>query len=183
MDGNFSGRQTTGIGRIHVYYGDGKGKTSAGIGAVVRAAGNGFKVLVFQFLKDNTSGEREVLEKLPGVTCLPGKDKVKFASRMSGEERAEAERYNSGMLDEIAELCPSFDMLLLDEALCAVKLGLLGEEKLLYFLGHKPRGLEVILTGHGASERLIGIADYVTEIKKKKHPYDTGLAARRGIEF
>ena len=67
-----------GTGRIHVYYGDGKGKTTAAVGLAVRAVGAGLKVLVFQFLKDNSSSERKVLEALPNVTCLPGRKQVKF---------------------------------------------------------------------------------------------------------
>ena len=63
-----------GKGRIHIYYGNGKGKTTAAVGQVVRAAGHGLKVLVFQFMKDNSSGERAILEQLPNVTCLPGRE-------------------------------------------------------------------------------------------------------------
>lgn len=173
----------TGTGRIHIYYGDGKGKTTAAMGQIVRAAGRGFKVLVFQFLKDNTSGERAVLEALPMVTCLPGKENVKFYSQMNNEEKAEAAHYNNKALDEIVKFCSPFDMLLLDEALCAVKLGLLNEDKLLSFLEHKPKELEIILTGHEASDRIIGAADYVTKMHKIKHPYNIGIQARPGIEY
>lgn len=173
----------TGTGRIHIYCGDGKGKTTAAVGQAVRAAGSGLKVLVFQFLKDNTSGERAVLERLKNVTCLPGKENVKFVSRMNGQEKAETAHYNNKALDEIIKFCITFDMLLLDEALCAVTLGLLNEDKLLSFLEHKPRGLEVILTGHEVSERLLAAADYVTEMRKIRHPYDKGVTARQGIEY
>ncbi len=72
----------TDTGRIHLYYGDGKGKTTAAMGLIMRAAGYGRKILVYQFLKDNSSGERAVLEALPAVTCLPGRDRVKFFSQM-----------------------------------------------------------------------------------------------------
>ncbi len=170
-------------GRIHIYYGNGKGKTTAGMGQVMRAAGRGLKVLVFQFLKDNQSGERAVLEALPNVTCLPGPGEVKFYRQMNSEERAEAKHYNTKALNEIVKFCQPFDVLLLDEALCAVKLGLLNEDKLLSFLRHKPEGLEIILTGHEASPRLIEAADYVTEMRKIKHPYDEGVPARLGIEY
>lgn len=173
----------TGTGRIHIYYGDGKGKTTAAMGQIMRAAGCGLKVLVFQFLKDNTSSERAVLEALPTVTCLPGKDYVKFYSQMSIDERTEAAHYNNKALDEIVKFCSPFDMLLLDEALCAVKLGLLNEDKLLSFLEHKPKELEIILTGHEVSERMMGAADYVTKMCKVRHPYEKGVAARKGIEY
>ena len=173
----------TGTGRIHIYYGDGKGKTTAAMGQVMRAAGCGLKVLVFQFLKDNTSGERAVLEALPTVTCLPGRDHVKFYSQMNGDERSETLHYNNKALDEIVKFCSPFDMLLLDEALCAVSLGLLNEDKLISFLEHKPKELELILTGPEVSERLLKTADYVTKMCKVRHPYEKGVAARKGIEY
>ena len=173
----------TDTGKIHVYYGNGKGKTTAAMGLVMRAAGTGLRVLVFHFLKDNTSGERVVLEGLENVTCLPGKENVKFSRQMSSEEKEEVKHYNNKALDEIAKLTASFDVLLLDESLCAVKLGLLNEDKLSGFLQHKPRGLEVILTGHAVSERIQALADYVTEIRKIKHPYDKGVSSRQGIEY
>lgn len=172
-----------GTGLIHIYYGDGKGKTTAAVGQAVRAAGCGLKVLVFQFMKDNASNERRILETLPNVTCLPGKRHVKFYNQMNKEEKADYKHYNTKALDEIAKFCISFDLLILDEAVCVADLGLLSEEKLLHFLKHKPRGLEVVMTGHHVSEGLLQIADYVTEMKKVKHPFETGRSAREGIEF
>ena len=82
-----------GTGRIHVYYGDGKGKTTAAMGLVLRAAGSGLDVLMFQFLKDNSSSERVILEQIPNVTCLPGKDRVKFVSKMNADEKARLKHY------------------------------------------------------------------------------------------
>lgn len=171
------------IGKIHIYYGYGKGKTTAAVGQLIRAAGSGFQVLMFQFLKDNTSSERKILEMLPDVTCLPGCRNVKFFNQMDAEERAKVRQYNDKILAEIGRSCTAYDIVLLDEALCAVSLGLLSEEDLLSFLAQKPRQLEVILTGHEASERMIDAADYVTEMNKIKHPYDKGQTARAGIEY
>ena len=74
-------------------------------------------------------------------------------------------------------------LLVLDEILCAVQLGVLSEEKLVEFLEHKPRGLEIVLTGHAVSDKVLELADYVTEIRKVKHPYDQGITAREGIEY
>lgn len=172
-----------GTGRIHLYYGDGKGKTTAAVGQVIRAAGSGLRVLVFQFLKNNDSSERKILEQIPNITCLNGREPVKFVSRMNGDEKAETRRYNNKALDEIVKFCVPFDVLLLDEALCAVQLNVLSEEKLLSFLKHKPRGLEVILTGHVITDELLEVADYVTQMTKIKHPYDQGKLAREGIEY
>lgn len=172
-----------GTGLIHIYYGDGKGKTTAAMGQAIRAAGSGLQVLVFQFMKDNTSSERNILEMVPNITCLPGKRHVKFYNQMNKEDKAEYRHYNTKALDEIAKFCVNFDVLVLDEAVCAVDLGLLSQEKLIHFLQHKPRGLEVVLTGHHVSEELLQMADYVTVMNKIKHPYDKGRTAREGIEF
>ena len=175
--------QMLGTGLIHIYYGDGKGKTTAAMGQAVRAAGSGLKVLVFQFMKDNSSSERKALEQIPGITCLPGKRHTKFYSQMNKDEKAEYRHYNTKALDEIIKFSVNFDVLVLDEAVCAVDLELLSEKKLLDFLKHKPRGLEVIMTGHHVSENLLNMANYVTEMSKVKHPYDEGRTARQGIEF
>ena len=172
-----------GTGRIHVYYGDGKGKTTAAVGLAVRAVGAGLKVLVFQFLKDNSSSERKVLEELPNVTCLPGRKQVKFVSNMNRDERAELRHYNNKALDEIIKFCGPFDMLLLDEVLCALQLDVISEEKLISFIQHKPRGLEIVMTGHEVPDSLLEMADYATEIRKVKHQFDLGRSARQGIEF
>lgn len=172
-----------GTGRIHIYYGDGKGKTTAAVGLAVRAAGAGLKVLVFQFLKDNSSSERKVLEELPGITCLPGRERVKFVGNMNGDERAEFRHYNNKALDEIIKFCGPFDMLLLDEVLCALELDVISEEKLISFIRHKPRGLEIVMTGREAADSLLEMADYVTKVQKIKHQFDLGRSARKGIEF
>ena len=156
-----------GTGRIHMYYGDGKGKTTAAVGQAVRAAGAGLQVLFFQFL----------------ITCLPGRDQVKFVSRMNGDEKAELRHYNNKALDEIVKFCTNFDVLVLDESLCAIHLNVLSEEKIRSFLEHKPRGLEIIMTGHEVSQDLLDLADYATMMMKVKHPYDRKVQAREGIEF
>ena len=102
---------------------------------------------------------------------------------MSETERLEIKNYNKMMLDELIKLCDSFDVLFLDEVLCAVSLKVLDEDILLDFLRNKPRGLEVILTGHEVSGKVLEIASYATEMKKRKHPFDAGLEARLGIEY
>ena len=162
---------------------DRQGKTTAAVGLAVRAAGSGLKVLFFQFLKDNSSNERKILEALPGVTCLPGREPVKFVSKMNGDERIEFRHYNNKALDEIIKFCGPFDMLILDEALCALNLEVLSEEKLISFIQHKPRGLEIVMTGPCLPDNLLEMADYVTEVRKVKHQFDLGRSARKGIEF
>lgn len=108
---------------------------------------------------------------------------MKFVSRMNGDEKAELRHYNNKALDEIVKFCTNFDVLVLDEALCAIHLNVLSEEKIRSFLEHKPRGLEVILTGHEVSQDMLDLADYATMMMKVKHPYDRKVMAREGIEF
>lgn len=172
-----------GTGRVHIYYGYGKGKTTAAIGATVRAAGAGLKVLFYQFLKDNSSSERVILEEMPNVTCLPGKEHVKFYTQMNGDEKKEYRRYYTKALDEIVKFCSGFDVLVLDEILDAVALGVISEQKVLSFIDHKPRGLELVLTGHDISEEMRARGHYITYFEKEKHPYDLGIIAREGIEY
>lgn len=170
-------------GKIHVYYGHGKGKTTAAIGQAVRAAGSGLKVLVIQFLKDNSSGERNILEKVPNITCFQGKDKIKFVSRMDSREKDLLRKENEEIMDEAGRICDDFDMIILDEVLCAVWLKVLDEDILLQFLRRKKESVEIVLTGHEVTEKVLKIADYATEIRKIKHPFDKGLRARKGIEY
>lgn len=170
-------------GKIHVYYGHGKGKTTAAIGQAVRAAGSGLKVLVIQFLKDNSSGERNILEKVPNITCFQGKDKIKFVSRMDSREKDLLRKENEEIMDEAGRICGDFDMIILDEVLCAVWLKVLDEDILLQFLRRKKESVEIVLTGHEVTEKVLKIADYATEIRKIKHPFDKGLRARKGIEY
>ena len=172
-------------GCIHIYCGDGKGKTTAAMGLCVRAAGCGYRVLVNQFMKDLHSGERRILETIPEVTLMPAPEKITFSFRMSGQEKEAAKKENADRLLAISEMVQSnqYDVLLLDEAVYAVSAGLLDEQQLLSFLKEKPESLEVILTGRNPGDELLALADYVSEIRKIKHPFTRGLKARRGIEY
>ncbi|MGN1009108.1 MAG: cob(I)yrinic acid a,c-diamide adenosyltransferase [Butyricicoccus sp.] len=168
---------------IHIYYGNGKGKTSAGMGLCLRAAGHGMRVLIYQFLKGNTTGEIASLSHLPSVTRLDGLDRVKFSFLMSPEElQATGNTYNA-LFCSLSDMVRKYDLLFLDEAICAVSAGLLDETILIDFLTNRPPQLEVILTGHQPSARLLAMADYATRLEKVKHPFDLGQQARQGIEW
>ena len=171
-------------GLVHLYCGDGKGKTTAGMGLCLRAAGVGQKVLIFQFLKDNRSSERAALAAVPGVTLVPGPDRVKFTRLMTPEEKEERRRFYDGMLKALMRRTEQegFRLLFLDEAVGAAGAGLLDEELLLSLIRSRPADLEVVLTGRDPSPALMAAADYVTEMKKRRHPYDRGIGARDGIE-
>lgn len=173
-----------GPGLIHIYCGDGKGKTTAAVGQVVRGAGYGYRSLVYQFMKNNSSSERKILSAIPEITCLNGPDEVKFSFRMTEEEKLQCRKENDQCLAELGRLIREkhYDIVFLDEAVYAVRSGLLGEEALLSFMEGKPENTELLLTGNPPTERMIALADYVTELRKVKHPFDRGQAARNGIE-
>ena len=135
-------------------------------------------------VKDNSTSERKVLLLSPNVTFVPGQDKIKFSFLMTPEEKAEQKRYYEEQFQKVTEKAvqEEYDVLFLDELVYTIGSKLFDEQLLLDFLDHKPEKLEVILTGQGPSEALIERADYVSGLKKIKHPFDKGLAARDGIE-
>jgi len=173
-------------GLIHFYYGNGKGKTTAALGLAIRACGCGKSVVVVQFLKDWKCGELDSLARLPNATVFRGKSSGSvFVRDMSDEEKAATKAIHDGNLKKALELQKSglCDVLVLDEAADAYSEGVLDRALFEGLLDNKPEMLELVITGHNADERLIGRADYVTEMLKRKHPYDLGISARRGVEF
>ena len=173
---------TSGKGCVHIYCGDGKGKTTCAMGLCVRAAGAGKKVLLHQFLKDNTSSERTIIDKLPGVTVMPGAKMDKFTFQMNEEELQALRESNDANLACLCDMAKDYDMLILDESVYAMDMGLLSEDKLIEWLEKKPEHLEVVMSGRNPSDRLKEHADYISEITKIKHPFDQGLSSRIGIE-
>ena len=173
---------TSGRGCVHIYCGDGKGKTTAVMGLCVRAAGAGKKVLLHQFLKDDSSSERKIIDSLPGVTVLPGVAMDKFTFRMNEEEKGQLRQRMNAMLDQLLAMAADYDMLIMDESVYAMDMGLLDEDRVLAFLDGKPEHLEVVMSGRNPSARLLERADYVSEIRKIRHPFDRGVSARIGIE-
>lgn len=170
-------------GLIHVYCGDGKGKTTAAMGLAARAAGQGLRVLIVQFLKGMPTGELAALETLRNVTVVRGKEGMKFTCDMNDADKAEALRVHTKILQKAAREAGNYDLAVLDEAAGACGCGLLDVQMLTDFLDSRPEGLEVVLTGRNPCAQLLERADYVSEIRKIRHPYDAGVRARKGIEF
>lgn len=169
-------------GLIHIYTGDGKGKTTASVGLAVRAFGAGKKVAFVQFMKGMPSSEIQPLETL-GITVLKAGTITKFVPHMTDAERAQcAEEQRSGFEAAVA-MADSLDMLVLDEMISAVTTGMLPEALLLEFLRGKPAKLEVVLTGRDVPASIAELADYLSDIKAVRHPYDKGIPARKGIEM
>ena len=170
---------------VHIYCGDGKGKTTAAVGLAVRAAGCGRKVLITRFLKTDHSGEVAALGLIPGITVTPCEKSFGFTFRMTEEQKKEAAVYYTALLDRTLKKAAKggYHMLVLDEIMAVMNCGLVQEETVRAFITGRPSGLEVVMTGREPSEELISLADYVSEIRKVKHPYDQGISAREGIEF
>lgn len=170
---------------IHLYCGDGKGKTTAALGLVIRALGSGFRIVFVQFLKNRATGELAVLDGLQGVTVLRGKEGSGFSFSMTEEEKAKTKMQHTENLKAAIALAASgkCDMLVLDEAVGAYARDLIDRTLLEEFVQNKPEQLELVLTGRNPAAWMIDCADYVSEIKKRKHPYDRGISARAGIEI
>lgn len=172
-------------GCVHIYCGDGKGKTSAAVGLAVRAAGRGKQVVMARFLKTDDSGEVAVLKEIAGIRLCSCEKTFGFTFQMTEEQRQEAKEYYGKLLRDVWQEAAAgqADVLILDEVMAACTFGFVEEEELVRYLNSRPAGLEVVMTGRDPSEKLLEMADYVSEIRKRKHPFDRGMAAREGIEY
>lgn len=171
-------------GYVHIYCGDGKGKTTAAVGLAVRSAGAERNVLFCQIFKDGTSSELNVLRTIPRVKIYVCSHRFGLYQRMDNETRLKAAAaYSELFYHVIRDAYVQTELLILDEIISACNRGVVQEQALLEFLLNKPEYLEVVLTGRTPSNQLLQIADYVTEMKKVRHPYDGGVGARKGIEY
>ena len=168
---------------LHIYCGDGKGKTTAAFGLASRAAGRGRRVVIAQFLKGEDSGERRSMEYVPHVLLLPLPRQMKFVFQMNPVERAECESDSHKLLWDAVALAEQTSLLVLDEVLGALETGILLEEDLLQALSELPGECEVVLTGRNPSQAILDRADYITEMTLRRHPYEQGVPAREGIEY
>ncbi len=176
-------------GLVQIYTGDGKGKTTAAFGLALRAAGQGNKVLIYQFLKPTSLdiGERFALQlgavRIRVEVLETEWDMVE--SFKDEEKIAETRLAISQVLERIAQTAEKrfYDCLILDEIVFCLSKGLARLEDIKSVIDRRDQRVEIVLTGRGASQELIALADLVTEMKNIKHPFDKGLGARRGIEF
>ena len=173
-------------GLIHIYTGEGKGKTTASVGLVVRAAGQGLKVLFVQFFKldDASSGEKEILKKLPGIELLRSNVRHPIFTKEKTDKEL-LKQSISQIFETVKKKIASdgINLLVLDEINSVLSGGWLAINDMVNFLKNKPEGLEVVLTGRDAPVELVKMADYVTEMLKIKHPFDSDVKARKGIEY
>lgn len=172
-------------GMIQIYCGDGKGKTTAATGLAVRAAGSGMKVLFARFLKNENSAELCVLDQIPGIEVIHLPKSYGFYNTQSEEEKAETKQMYEELWKYALDRAKNgaCDMLVMDEFMAADRYGLIPHEEAIQFLKEKPEGLEVVLTGRDPSDELLELADYISEVKMVRHPFEKGIRARKGIEY
>jgi len=176
-------------GLVQIYTGDGKGKTTAAFGLALRAAGQGNKVLIYQFLKPPSLdiGERFALQLGAVRIRVESLDVPWDVSKSFDDEKAVAKMQAaiSDVLERLAETAEKrfYDCVILDEIIFCLSKGLAKLEDIKKIVDRKDRRVEIVLTGRGATKELMEMADLVTEMKNIKHPFDKGVQARRGIEF
>ena len=175
-------------GLLLVHTGEGKGKTTAAIGLAVRAWGDGFRILILQFIKGSWKyGE---LSTLKALAEIDGRIEIRptgigFTRNASSEEMAvHREKAQTALQEALTEMTSGqWDMIILDEINYALKFGLLEEQEVLELLSQKPTELHLVLTGRHALPAIIDCADLVTEMRLIKHPFQKGIRAQKGIEF
>lgn len=177
-----------GLGFVQIFWGDGKGKTTAALGTALRACGNGYRVHLVQFMKNGASS---LEQQLPGeIKALETFSTFTYKRFGTGgwiiKQPTEAQIVAcKEALDYVREcFTQAYDIIIADEILYAIQLGLLTEDDIIALIDAKPEGKELILTGsHKPYQRIFEKAQLVTEIKKQKHPYDAGFIARKGLEY
>ena len=172
-----------GKGLVQIFTGNGKGKTTAALGAILRAAGHGLRTFIVFFMKgDYEYGEYDALRKLPGVDIRQsGFRRFTDPLNIKPEEREQAAAALAAARE--AMLSGRYDLVVLDEVNVALEYKLIEPEVVRELINQKPENVELILTGRYADNNIIEMADLVTEMVKVKHPYDKGIRARKGIEY
>ncbi len=172
-----------GKGLLQVFTGNGKGKTTAALGTILRAAGHGLRVKIVFFMKGNYEyGEYRTLPGLPNVDVASfGFRHLTDPANIKPEEIEQAKLALAAGREAV--LGGDYDLVVLDELNVALAMKLVDIEEVIQLVKAKPPKVEMIITGRYADKRLIELADLVTEMVKVKHPYDTGVPARKGIEY
>ena len=170
-------------GLVQIFTGDGKGKTSAALGTVIRALGHGLRVYIAFFMKgDYPYGEYSILSQLPNVTMANfGSEEFVDPANVKPDEEEQARRALAAARE--AMLSGNYDLVVLDEVNIASAWELVELDEVIRLIDDKPPNVELILTGRSADTRLVQKADLVTEMLKIKHPFDEGIMARKGFEY
>jgi cob(I)alamin adenosyltransferase len=170
-------------GLVQVFTGNGKGKTTAALGTIIRAAGHGLRTFIVFFMKGNYAyGEYSTLSKLPNVdTASFGFRSLTDPANVKPEEIEQAELALAAAREAV--MGGDYDLVVLDEVNVALGFNLIKLDNVVKLIRDKPPNVELILTGRYADDKLIELADLVTEMVKVKHPFDKGIKARKGIEY
>ncbi|MCR4327557.1 MAG: cob(I)yrinic acid a,c-diamide adenosyltransferase [Nanoarchaeota archaeon] len=169
------------LGLVHIYTGEGKGKTSAGMGLVVRALGRGLKVKIIQLFKRDT-GEQFFFEN-SGIKYIQFKPLHPYFKNYDSVQLESLKKEFLIFWEDVLRDIDEYDVILIDEAGPGINWGIIPEELIFNLIKNKPRNTELILTGRDFPLSVKDKADYVSEIKHVKHPYDKGILAREGIEY
>lgn len=171
-------------GLVSIFTGDGKGKTTAAIGSVVRAAGHGLRALIIYFMKgkDYIHGENSILSQLPNVR-MASFSQAGWVDRknVKQEDKKQAGLALAAARDAISS--GEYDIIVLDEINVAINYGLVGSDEVTKLIKEKPEAIELILTGRYADPELVQMADLVTDMRMVKHPYTRGIKSRRGFDY
>lgn len=173
------------MGMIHVYCGDGKGKTTCALGLAVRAAGAGMNVVVVQFLKGSYTSELESLSQIHRIKVLRNSRDYGFVNNMTPKQLSKVIDEHNKNLDSALNLVKQgkCQMLVLDELTYVYDMNLVDKDKIKNLIENNENDVEIVVTGRNPNELFLNNADYVTEMKKIKHPYEKGVPARKGIEY
>lgn len=171
---------------VHIYCGNGKGKTTAALGLSVRCAGCGKNIAFVQFLKNSKSGEICSLKSIENITVRCFQETVSgFFFSMSEEEKNALKSETEKGFEFVKSVLESqdFDMVVLDEIGGTIENGLLKEVEVLNLIKNFGQKTEMVLTGRKFPQSIVETADYVSEICEIKHPYNKGIKPREGIEY
>ena len=171
-------------GLVHIYYGEGKGKTSAALGLAMRASGAGLNVVVVQFNKAADSSEISSLDKM-GIASIKVQDEVGYIPFMDEDQKSKCLAHYQHCMTRVFELVchNTYDVVVLDELLAALETGMVEIQQVVDLIQHKSTQVELVITGRYPTQELIKMADYVSEIKLIKHPFSKGVFSRLGIEY
>jgi cob(I)alamin adenosyltransferase len=167
---------------VIVYTGNGKGKTTAALGMLLRSWGRGMKVCMLSFIKEETAnfGEERAARKL-GIELIPLGGGFTWLSKDIEQDKALARRCWDLCKQKIAS--SDYDIVVLDEITYPIAYGWLDVDEVIATLRHRPANLHIVITGRDAHEKLIDFADLVTEMREVKHPFTSGIKAQPGVDF
>jgi len=168
-------------GKVHVYTGDGKGKTTAALGLSIRAAGAGLRVFIAQFIKSDEYSEIKALKRFSDLITVEQFGLGGFIGGNPSSGDIEAAQKGVARIREIIS-SETYDVVVLDEANIAVKYKLISEQDLLDIIDAKSKNIELVITGRDATPKIMDKADLVTQMKAVKHYFQNGVEARVGIE-